>query len=526
MKTLSAFFSRRLSRESSENFAMVPDAGGLPMKGPPEKSCGCLADVICHATIGESDLRVGDQLKPDVCNIQVKYGQVLSAVTVRDDTREVLKTNRMFDGKRVDVPVCFLKVRVRISEEQDEPVPAGYVLVKGVSTYDRSIDTGGRDPFSKPSKEWVSVPSKDASGESMPAAHKGFSIQLFEIHIERCFRSEEEKASYCGKVFLEEEKCRNYIISCPSLAAVLDRYQVENGSVEGTVVCDQRPDARLIQQLNEGIDKLIAERVEPDYHPNTGKVVLDIVHPSLYPYVRSVTKVTGPESSYEVSRTPPKQAGEGPPTTPSAGTVSRSQEPSGGETKEPPVSKDRWGRLYEDSNFQWLPSVFDISTTGECSIKSYINNLPTEGNAGLVAALEKLFESFLPLFETCYSYIRAIRFNDHDEESTWSGGLVGIPWNYAPDIAGSSLRGRELKVVTKIVEYQLGHEDSFEGVWHVEGMSHESIVMTGLYILDRDEGFDGGDILFKVCAVIFQFLFSSPQNTCNSGLHQSAKSTY
>ena len=36
-----------------------------------------------------------------------------------------------------------------------------------------------------------------------------------------------------------------------------------------------------------------------------------------------------------------------------------------------------------------------------------------------------------------------------------------------------SLRGQKLQVITKIVDYELQPEQSHEGVWHVEGMSHE-----------------------------------------------------
>lgn len=36
-----------------------------------------------------------------------------------------------------------------------------------------------------------------------------------------------------------------------------------------------------------------------------------------------------------------------------------------------------------------------------------------------------------------------------------------------------------------------------EGVWHVEGMSHEEIILTALFILDRDESIFGGDLMFK-----------------------------
>ena len=36
-----------------------------------------------------------------------------------------------------------------------------------------------------------------------------------------------------------------------------------------------------------------------------------------------------------------------------------------------------------------------------------------------------------------------------------------------------------------------------QGVWHVEGMSHENIVMTGLYCLDQDPGLHGAELQFK-----------------------------
>jgi len=59
------------------------------------------------------------------------------------------------------------------------------------------------------------------------------------------------------------------------------------------------------------------------------------------------------------------------------------------------------------------------------------------------------------------------------------------------------LRGRELLVIPKIVEYRLGAGESHEGVWHVEGMSHEHIIATCVYILDRDDALQGGLLRFK-----------------------------
>jgi len=48
----------------------------------------------------------------------------------------------------------------------------------------------------------------------------------------------------------------------------------------------------------------------------------------------------------------------------------------------------------------------------------------------------------------------------------------------------------------KNVDYELATSDTYEGVWHVEELSHEEIVATALYF-ERDEDIKGGIILFK-----------------------------
>ena len=47
-----------------------------------------------------------------------------------------------------------------------------------------------------------------------------------------------------------------------------------------------------------------------------------------------------------------------------------------------------------------------------------------------------------------------------------------------------SLKGKTLQVITKITTVDLSNE-SLEGVWHVEGMSHENIVVTAVCVLDQ-----------------------------------------
>ena len=60
-----------------------------------------------------------------------------------------------------------------------------------------------------------------------------------------------------------------------------------------------------------------------------------------------------------------------------------------------------------------------------------------------------------------------------------------------------SLRGRTIQVITKIVDYELPPGGTHEGVWHVEGMSHENIVATAELILKKDATLVGGGLQFQ-----------------------------
>jgi hypothetical protein len=55
--------------------------------------------------------------------------------------------------------------------------------------------------------------------------------------------------------------------------------------------------------------------------------------------------------------------------------------------------------------------------------------------------------------------------------------------------------------VPKIAEYEFDASDdskrSYDGAFHIEGMPTENIVATAVYVLDRDDGLEGGEIEFK-----------------------------
>jgi len=84
-----------------------------------------------------------------------------------------------------------------------------------------------------------------------------------------------------------------------------------------------------------------------DFHPGSNNQVVDLVHPSMYCYVKGVT----------------------------------------------PTKKT----INKNIIFQWLPSEFNVDN-GKVSIKSYINNLDPV-NVDLYVSIANIFEKFVPKFE-------------------------------------------------------------------------------------------------------------------------------
>merc|ERR1712096_71760 len=86
---------------------------------------------------------------------------------------------------------------------------------------------------------------------------------------------------------------------------------------------------------------------------------------------------------------------------------------------------------------------------------------------------------------------KAVKFFDGEDDDSETGEI--------PPLAKEavSFTGQELQIIVKIVEYRLKTDQAYEGVWHAEGMSHENIVMTGLFFLDRSSNISGGDLRFK-----------------------------
>jgi hypothetical protein len=96
------------------------------------------------------------------------------------------------------------------------------------------------------------------------------------------------------------------------------------------------------------VDKL-EKSIPIDYHPNSNNQVIDLVHPSLYCYVKGVTK-----------------------------------------TKK---------EVNPNILFQWLPAEFSVKKDLGTNIKSYINNLDPIDHVDLYVSIANIFEKFVPKFE-------------------------------------------------------------------------------------------------------------------------------
>jgi hypothetical protein len=251
-----------------------------------------------------------------------------------------------------------------------------------------------------------------------------------------------------------------HIRESPSIGAIWEKHQ-HRPDPDGVAYGDGLVDPALIARLRAGVQRLCdAEPV--DYHPGSGTRVRDLVHPSLYPYIAGRSQLVRSV-----------------PTPPAA-------------------SYDRFGRPFEGSRYQWLPTPFQVGSDGNVRIEYPINNLDRDRHPALYDDLADLFATALPLVESVVGYVDRTQFFCEECEGIEHEGE--LPEDGKPGsgpVESTSLRGRDLLVIPKIVEYRLGAGETHEGVWHVEGMSHEHIVATCVYILDRDDALQGGDLAFK-----------------------------
>lgn len=239
-----------------------------------------------------------------------------------------------------------------------------------------------------------------------------------------------------------------------------------------------------------------------DWHPGSNHQVLDLVHPSLYPYINGVTKIrTEPiplNLTLESMNAQSKK--EQDIFTVDDGYVKKKKSTHSEEPIDYSLSK----------KYQWLPSELIVNKDGHANILSYINNLHPVEHEDLYNVLEKIFTSFVPLFNYTLTDAanydekttritvgdwyegKGIYYNDEDGEGDESTNTVIIPdvESYVPPKAKIpfGLQGRKIQVIFKLANIELTPEslDYPGGSWHVEGMKNENIVASGIYYYYSD----------------------------------------
>ncbi|KAH8809572.1 hypothetical protein DL96DRAFT_1821840 [Flagelloscypha sp. PMI_526] len=254
---------------------------------------------------------------------------------------------------------------------------------------------------------------------------------------------------------------------------------------------------------------------EKDWHPGSNGLVLDLVHPSLYPIVYGRTLHKDSDSPGQaVQSKPPNE-----------------------------ISMDS----FISKNHCWIPSDFAINADGKCKLLSpYINNIHPS-NVSLHNVIEQLVGRFVPMWERV---LGAVDRNDRPDRKAsgrrevpmripnyrclWRGAVDDIlytndDWEEEsdylkwgpPDMAWEerkknwirsrgpprliwpevedefnftlekryravNLKGRTLQVIVKLANIHLTPEKPKYpgGNWHVEGMLNERIVSTGIYYYD------------------------------------------
>ncbi|MEU6981269.1 DUF4246 domain-containing protein [Streptomyces sp. NPDC046371] len=270
------------------------------------------------------------------------------------------------------------------------------------------------------------------------------------------------------------------------------RTGVEVSAVDGVWQSDTLVDDALRSRLREAVRVLeeVPEE-ERDWHPGSEGKVLDLVHPSLFCLVREVSGA-------------PEQAWRNP--------------------------SDRYAKYEFSERFQWLPTEVDVDDDGGVAFRSYVNNVHPERHRELLSVLPDVFARMRPLLENVLTDLRHPRplridvdpYGWYDSEPTyptrsaysddaayevarqaWSEAhdewwenrrpvVPDAPAFTAPERPAASarvdLRGRRLQVIVKVAAIHLT-PDSPEyagGSWHVEGMSNERIVSTGLCYWDSE----------------------------------------
>jgi hypothetical protein len=171
------------------------------------------------------------------------------------------------------------------------------------------------------------------------------------------------------------------------MVAVLD--------AEATVIkSDNAISPELRQALIQGVFPLedLPEN-QKDWHPGSNDMVLDLLHPSLFPLVYGTTRIL-PHGTVLLQNCASYTGMGDILIGPGDDTTAADTAPINGRCS----GLTAWGK------YQWLPSDVHFTEAGKVKIASYINNLHPDSYGGLYNALEQCVEQSIPLWNEALSW--------------------------------------------------------------------------------------------------------------------------
>jgi hypothetical protein len=201
----------------------------------------------------------------------------------------------------------------------------------------------------------------------------------------------------------------------------------------------------LSRSLEYHLDALLHKETL-DLHPGSDGQVVDLIHPSLYPYIKGLTQVSNEEEF----------------------------------SKCVPVKGD----------YCWLPSEFVIDESGNVNIDSYINNLSREKYPELYVDIAQTFQAMLPLYEDIL--FKSLR-------SRTLQVIVKAAYYFIPP--GETYEGWICSDFCHLL-LMLPPPPSLPphpllGSWHVEGMPHENIIASGIYYISASNNIENNYLEFR-----------------------------
>lgn len=194
--------------------------------------------------------------------------------------------------------------------------------------------------------------------------------------------------------------------------------------------------AKSDSAVSESVRDALCQGIKPleevpesqkDWHPGSNQMVLDLVHPSLFPVVFGLTR------ALEGDQTVPL---DGCAKFTGKGRAVDSSDPAAREPTFDPAWRT-WGpqRPRPWGSYQWLPAQVRLAEDGSAKITSYINNLHPSKHADLYVTLEQIVAATVPLWEACLSGF-------YDRRRIDLSGAGSSDWEY-PEGLKYRIPGRE-----------------------------------------------------------------------------------